>query len=328
MKKLYIFGNGLGRAFDNEFYSLTRALQVSWGENGPLSEEQRQLINGCLDDELVETEADAPTSEEQLRDLQRVVDACDLITSFQGRADCQEGWLTQQGLEFPQAVRRYFHHAASQFHDLNKCLPTNFAKSFRNFVREHRPHIATLNYDDLLYEAYVGHDIAEGHLLRDGFFGEFDFDRHKRLFKPKKEGWFLHLHGSPLFVTREGVDRKLTRAQLREYNGAEKTHLVLTHAKSKPSAIRSSTILNAYWQELDRILSKPTEVTLFGYGGMDLHLNRLLSETDDHVKVRIASRTPTKKRDARKGWNKRIRGKDIPKENFIFLDNLMRFDQW
>ncbi|WP_298907391.1 hypothetical protein [uncultured Aliiroseovarius sp.] len=328
MKKLYIFGNGLGRSFDNDFYCLDRALKTSWGEEGPLSAQQRQLINSCLDDELIENEAEAPTSEEQLRDLQRVVDACDLIAVFQERTNYDEGWLTGEGVEFPRAVRRYFHHAASQFHDQNKYLPEVFANRFREFVREHRPHIATLNYDDLLYDAYVGYDIASDHLLRDGFFKSFDFEKHQGYFNSQNEGWFLHLHGSPLFVTRNGIDQKLTRADLGSYRGSEKTHLVLTHAKSKPGAIRSSPILSAYWKELDTILCEPTEVTLFGYGGMDLHLNNLLSNTDDHVVIRVASRMPEDEGKCIEDWRKRIRNKDIPNENFIFVGSLMDFDQW
>ena len=328
MKKLYIFGNGLGRSFDNDFYCLDRALKTSWGADGPLSDDQRQLINSCLDDSLIENDSEAPTSEEQLRDLQRVVDACDLVTVFQERSNCDEGWLTGQGIEFPRAVRRYFHHAASQFHDQDKRLPETFANRFRAFVREQRPHIATLNYDDLLYDAFVGHDIANERYLRDGFFKEFDFERHKRLFAPRTEGWFLHLHGSPLFVTRDGTDQKLTRAELRSHRGSERTHLVLTHAKSKPGAIRSSPILHAYWKELDNVLREPTEVTLFGYGGMDLHLNNLLSATDDQVIIRVVSRIPEDEEGCIADWRKRIRSKDISSDNFIFVDSLMNFDQW
>lgn len=115
---------------------------------------------------------------------------------------------------------------------------------------------------------------------------------------------------------------------MRSHRGSERTHLVLTHAKSKPGAIRSSPILHAYWKELDNILREPTEVTLFGYGGMDLHLNNLLSATDDQVIIRVVSRIPEDEEGCIADWRKRIRSKDISSDNFIFVDSLMNFDQW
>ncbi len=327
-KKLYIFGNGLGRALNNEFYSLERALNLSWGNDGPLTNDQRSLIAGCLDNGVIESDILAPTKEAQLRDLQRVIDACDLIDSFQQRVDEGEGWLTNDGQNFPKAVRRYFHDAASRFHDAEMFLPHDFVETFLNFVRRERPHIATLNYDDLLYDAYVGTDISEEHLLRDGFFSDFDFERHKGFFDPKNEGWFLHLHGSPLFVTRGGKEKKIMRAQLGTYRGYEKTHLVLTHAKSKPGAIRSSPILSAYWKELHSILSAPTDVTIFGCSGEDEHLNQSLQRTEDHVKIRIVNREPENRRTAISEWQTRLKGKSLSEENFIFIDDVLNFDDW
>lgn len=329
VKKLYIFGNGLGRAFDNEFYSLERALRNSWGDSGPLTDEQRLLVSSCLETGVIEEDLTAPTTESQLRDLQRVIDACDLLGSFQELVEGPNGWLTTEGQNFPKAVRRYFHHAAAQFHDAAKVLPDDFARRFRDFVRKEGPHIATLNYDDLLYDAYVGWDISDDHLLRDGFFaGEFKIEQHKQYIDIRKEGWFLHLHGSPLFVTRGGRETKLLRAQLDTHRGDEQTHLVLTHARSKPGAIRTSTILREYWRILDEILKGSVEITVFGCSGEDEHLNQILRNTSDEVSIRIVNRTPVSEEAERIEWKKRLKGKDIADGDVEFYDDLMEFDNW
>lgn len=327
MKKLYIFGNGLGRSIDNRYFDLQRALEKAWGPDGPLSEDQRDLIRACLDDEIIESESGAPKEEEQLRDLQRVVDACDLIMNFQERASSSDAWLTKTGLEFPTAVRRYFHHAASQFHTENIRLPEDFSKSLRKFVKSERPHIATLNYDDLLYEAFTDTSIFSEHMLRDGFFKKFAIEQHKNYFDSRQEGWFLHLHGSPLFISRNNQDIKLRRSELSSFKGNERTHLVLTNAKSKPAAIKSSEVLSGYWKILESILTNKVEVTLFGYGGGDLHLNTLIGQSTECV-VRIVNRRSKDEAKAKRRWTRLLNGKKILDENFFFVDRVTNFRQW
>lgn len=335
MKSLYIFGNGLGRSFDNEFYSLERALKKSWSQDGLLDDNQRRLIQSCLQKEtVIEAELDieeAPTAENELRDLQRVVDACDLISIFQDKTDCDDAWLTDTGKGFPNAVRSYFHFAAVQFHDPNKRLPDAFADDLRSFVKSARPHIATLNYDDLLYEAFTGTSIFHDRMLRDGFLGgNFQLEQSVEYYNqnPKEEGWFLHLHGSPLFITRDRQEKKIPRSQLSSYAGHEKTHLVLTHAKSKPTAIMSSPILKGYWHTLRNELKNSTKVTLFGYGGADDHLNQILNMTGDNVSVRVVSYKPDDPDSEIQNWKKIFNKKDLKDSDVLLLDNLMDFSEW
>ncbi|CAD0184002.1 hypothetical protein RUESEDTHA_00880 [Ruegeria sp. THAF57] len=329
-KKLVIFGNGLGRSFDNEFYQLERALKASWDEKGVLDEEQKKLICNCLEDDIIEDELKAPTSEEQLKNLQKILDACDMIKTFEARDGAPDlGWLSEHGKRFPIAIRKYFHHAASQFHNPNKRLPEQFASQLRKFVRSDRPHIATLNYDDLLYECFTDTDVFQEHMLRDGFFGEFNIERHRQFHDTNKEGWFLHLHGSPLFVNRNGSPRKILRSQLFNYLGNNSVHLVLTNAKSKPAVISNSQILSEYWSELAKILEKPSDVTLFGYGGDDLHLNKLLAEANDDTTIRIVCREGSKTKDqAEKFWRGRLSPKSENKIAVTQVSKLNEFDGW
>jgi hypothetical protein len=252
VKNLYIFGNGIGRAINADFFDLTRALQRSWSEDGLLTEEQKKLIVSCLPTGVLERDNQAPTNEDELEDLQRVLSACDTIKEIEGRDLGAAGWLSDHGKDFPVAVRKYLHKAACYFHnrdelffqgDGNINLPIDFKKKLRASIMKAGAHIATLNYDDLLYETFVGTDVFSGHRLRDGFFnGIFDIEKHQTYMdlNPNQEGWFLHLHGSPLFVTQNGVSRKLTRFDLRDQQGIKSTHLVLTNVKYKMSAIGSS----------------------------------------------------------------------------------------
>lgn len=176
---LYIFGNGIGRAINNDFFDLTRALERSWGEPDLLNDQQKRLIVSCLPAGLVERELAAPTREEDLEDLQRVLSACDTIKEIEQRVDGVEGWLSDHGKEFPVAVRKYLHMAACYFHnrgalffagngDVN--LPIGFQESLRAAIMEQGGHVATLNYDDLLYETFVNTAVFQDHRLRDGFF--------------------------------------------------------------------------------------------------------------------------------------------------------------
>jgi len=288
-RHVLLFGNGLGRAIDNEFFELHRVLRSSWENDDILDDNKRQLICACLENGVVENDFSAPTSEEELSDLQRVLDACDTIREFESDNDGQ-GWLTKHGNSFPVAIRRYFHHAASLFHEGGKELPVGFAEPLRDFVRKTGPDIVTLNYDDLLYEAFTGTDIFQNHFLRDGFFdGQLDMERHERYFDYEREGWFLHLHGSPLFVTRDGGPRKIPRAKLSEYAGENSFHIVLTNADSKPSVIDNSSILRVYWRKLDELLRDAARITVFGYGGGDQHLNRLIG-LNNSAELRVISR--------------------------------------
>jgi len=328
-KKLYICGNGLGRAFDNDFYSLERAMKESWNNDSLLTDAQKELICGCLDDDVIEEDDCGPTAEHQLTDLQRVITACDLISDFESKLSTgTEAWLTDRGKEFPQAIRRYFHDVASRFHDPEMQLPSEFAEKLRAFVRAKRPHIATLNYDDLLYECFTETTIFTQHILRDGFFRSFDFERHEQLYSPN-EGWFLHLHGSPLFVNRRRDPVKVRRSELGLYQGTNSNHLVLTNATSKPSVIQNSVVLKNYWRKLNEIVNAGAEVTLFGYGGGDLHLNDLLAKTGESTTVRIVCRNGDDDSDQiEERWHKLLRGKDTEQITVLPYDNILDFDDW
>lgn len=125
MRKLVVFGNGLGRAIDNDYFDLEKALQTAWDNPTALDDKQRQLIWQCLPSDLLEEEKlRAPGSEAELDTLQRVLAACDEISKHE--YDGGESWLSENGKKFPFAIRSYIHCAASYFHQSPHYLPQAF----------------------------------------------------------------------------------------------------------------------------------------------------------------------------------------------------------
>lgn len=298
VRQTIVFGNGLGRAIDNSFFSLEAALRSAWDEEELLTLRQKELIRACLPIDVIDDEG-APTSEDELEDLQRIVSACDEIANVERKMGEQEGaWLSPVGAEFPTAIRIYLHRAASYFLDREHLrqseLPDEFSVALRRHIMDNGANIVTLNYDDLLYGCFTDTSVFQHHRLRDGFFhGRFDIETHRRLMKRdvKREGWFLHLHGSPLFLTTDQGPQKLTRPQLRNYGGIDSTHLVLTNVKYKASMIDASEILSEYWKCFAACCAQSEDILILGYGGGDSHLNREIATAPAGCRIRIVQRT-------------------------------------
>ncbi len=339
VQSLFIFGNGLGRSIDPQFFDLKPALEHAWNAKGSLTEAQKDLIRACLPEEVLEDEnADAPQEEEQLEELQSILSACDTIIRTEQRigANGEDGWLSNHGREFPTAIRRYIHHAACYFLDRDlllfeekpEDLDDEFVDALRNFILESGAHVATLNYDDLLYEAFTGTDVFQKFYLRDGFFreGRFKFALAERRYNAEKEGWFLHLHGSPLFIDQGGEPRKITRGHLRDNRGTESTHLVLTSIKFKRTIIQSSEILKNYWKKFRQIIPTSNNIVLVGYGGRDTHLNDALALRAPEGSIRIVEHLNDATEDERtEFWKEALQREDF---TITRLENIQVFRAW
>ncbi|QAX29211.1 hypothetical protein [Leisingera sp. NJS204] len=274
----------------NEDYSLSRALQSAWEDNAVFSVEQKQLIHQCLPEDVIENDIlVAPQGEDQLDKLQRVLAACDEISKVEVAGGV--GWLNNTGRIFPNAIRSYIHRAATYFHQLEYALPDEFVTSLIEGVRGTGSHIATLNYDELLYRSFIGTDLfAPRHHLLDGFQHQFAEENLVR-FRPASQGYYLHLHGSPLYYTdNQGAIKKTNLAGVNNLIGHSSTHLVLTHVAHKAAVIASSPLLRAYWRALEEAMAEADGVVLLGYGGEDLHLNNLVSRYFREKQVEIVVR--------------------------------------
>jgi hypothetical protein len=153
---------------------------------------------------------------------------------------------------------------------------------------ESRSHVATLNYDDLLYRSFIGTSVFRGYdFLLDGFVPNFDPD-HLNRWRTARQSFYLHLHGSPLYFNCEnGELRKSALSELPLIQGYSSTHVVLTHVHHKAAVISASPILREYWRRLEIAMNESSGLVLFGYGGGDVHLNLMISKhfRDKHVEI-------------------------------------------
>lgn len=331
-RKLVILGNGLGRAIDNDFFDLRRALQVAWDNDDILSESQRDLIRLCLPDDLIEGDPrTAPQREDELDQLQRVLAACDEVRSYQ--VPGHPKWLSDEGERFPTAIRRYIHATASQFHIDRPALPQAFFRNLHDWIVDSRSHIATLNYDSLLYSSFIGTDLFQGYsCLIDGFLGSFSPENLNRQ-RPKRQAYYLHLHGSPLFHTRpNGALKKGALNDIHALMGTDSAHIVLTHVAHKQSVISASPILSEYWKRLEEAMSEVESLILFGYGGADKHLNFLIQKHFRGKDVQIVERkTPSRRTEegcSKRGKEWRAMLGEGPKIISSFHDSILDFDNW
>jgi len=236
-------------------------------------------------------------------------------------------WLTEYGWDFPSVCRSFISRVATRLYDFNGELPEQFSTSLSNFIRETQSHVATLNYDKLLYDLLINNGIVSGfngHLI-DGITNTgFSCTNLERRYG-NNFGFYLHLHGSPLFKDRNGVIRKLSRFEINPEQPEPSAHIVLTHIQHKPTVISSSAILSAYWQHLNFALSESDEVILFGYSGLDKHLNGLLSMFSQNRRFKVVEWSGSGMYQQRQAyWNDALRT-DV---DLIHDNNILNFHQW
>ena len=148
-RKLLIFGNGLGMAIDHSHYSLTNALNTVWTDDSLWSDTvQRDLIQNCIPSNT------CPVSEDELDKLYVVSTSCDYLNEFPNTSSGKH-WLSKYGHNFTSSTQEYIHTVASYLFDSTVLLPKLFEGALIDFVRTTKSHVATLNYDKLLYQAFI-----------------------------------------------------------------------------------------------------------------------------------------------------------------------------
>jgi hypothetical protein len=356
-KKLIIFGNGLGMTLDPEHFSLTNAMQRVWSCEKRLTAEEKKII-GALKGITAE---DGPTSEDDLVSTQRALGFLSDFRQSLGK-EALETWFTQDAIGYPETLRKYIFEVSKELFSYN--IPVerhahwhNFLLSFIIFVRDTRSHVATLNYDDLLYDPIVtGFEISTDQTiflckkdpssknrapyLRDGFMNQ--------TFATETFDWlgdcghYLHLHGSPLLATYDDHSIKLNRNGFQFTAETQKRHIVLANRNDKEAIIDRSEILKDYWENrLPKCIQDASEIILFGYSGEDEHLNKLIRENkkiDDDTDRRIvvvewsgAAHSGVDSHDdvletpltQREYWNMQVYA-----DRLIAIENILDFTDW
>lgn len=314
-RKLLIFGNGLGMALNTAHFSLTNALTEVWNRPEFLTDEQKRLISLCVDSD------GPPATEEDMDQLHRVVTSCRVLCEIDNH---ELHWLTAEGRQFPEETARYIHKVATHLHNCAEQLPNNFIEPLISFLRETRSHVATLNYDRLLYDALADSGILSGYdgALIDGIFNRgFDADNLERR-QGRNFGYYLHLHGSPLFYNHGDSILKYSRREIVAEPDECSQHIVLTHVKHKKSVIAASRLLSAYWDYLQFAIQESTEVVLIGYSGLDTHLNELIKLHGRQKRIKVVEWSGS----ANNRWNWQHKLGNI--DDLVRLDDILSFTDW
>ncbi|PIT71219.1 hypothetical protein B9Z42_16050 [Limnohabitans sp. B9-3] len=314
-----IFGNGLGMALDPDYFQLKSALYSVWNDSDLLSKDQKKLIQTALpgtSDEVY------PESEDQLNELQVAIFASELLKAYETE---EAPWLNENSREIVAAFKKFIHQTSHYFHRSGKQLPDGFLDPLVEFIKTSKSHVALLNYDNLLYDPLLRTKVMDGYsgTLIDGFLDEFspkNLDRYGT--KQTNLSWFLHLHGSPLFVGNKkcgGASRDFLEAE-------EECHVVLTHVTHKPSVIQTSDILSEYWKRFDRALSESESIIVFGYSGLDTHLNEVIAK-HGHKDIAVIEWEGSGNYEERLNFWK-ISFDDAPSLTLIQKKNILEFNYW
>tara|TARA_R110002049_G_scaffold153580_1_gene317874 strand:- start:1410 stop:1952 length:543 start_codon:yes stop_codon:yes gene_type:complete len=153
----FIFGNGLGRSLDNDYFQLSNGLSQVWNDRESFTQAQKNLVISAI--EGLDAE-EYPESEEQLDKLQVAIVAAGFLRSFE---DNKVQWLNDHSRNLPGAFKKFIHEVACYFHDSGQELPRTFTDPLAQFIRETASHVGVLNYDNLLYDGFVKEGILNGY---------------------------------------------------------------------------------------------------------------------------------------------------------------------
>lgn len=325
MRNLIIVGNGLSLSVDAHFFTLGRAMASVW-ESDRITNDEKALIRRCLPSGV-----EAPEREDHLANLQRVVDACETVLEFENADRGGGDWLTDTGQSFPMAIRYYVHAIASEFHpevhDLALEPPARFLDALNENLERYGSTVATTNYDGSLYRGLCDRSSFQSYKTLDGFQGyPLKFSESNLTRRTSRKGYYLHLHGSPLFIEEEGIIVKLPRDDIRNRTPHASRHIVLTHAKYKTQLIGSSALLSAYWTKLSQISDDFDRILWIGHSGGDHHLNSFIARYYPKTPITIVEWSGTGENSSRlQYWRSKFSDRV---EEVLQLNSLCEFEAW
>ncbi|MBU2591397.1 MAG: SIR2 family protein [Nitrospinota bacterium] len=313
-----IFGNGLGMALDPEYFPLKAGLNSVWNNTCHLKPEHKSLILSAISGTTKEL---APVSEEQLDKLQTAIFSIEFLNSLETN---NLSWVSDLARDLPEAFKKYIHEVGLYFHRHNKSLPDTFIDPLSKYIKETKSHVATLNYDNLLYDSLNNSGVLDGYsgTLIDGYwsigFSEENLIRHNI----NKHAWYLHLHGSPLFIGNHKAMKDVRNL----ISADTKNHIILSHVKHKSLLIETSPILSTYWKYLDKALSESSKIILFGYSGLDEHLNERIALSNKTREIIIVEWDGAGEEMERNDfWKITMRSENIIVKR---KSNILEFDDW
>jgi hypothetical protein len=276
MTTTIIIGNGIGMAVDSSHFAINRGLENAWEE---FKDDEKSILD---------LRKNAYTIEES--DLEKhhlIMAACRYLKNEEG------GWLAEDGKKFAGIYQNYIYKVAKHFFNYNKDLPEEFNTFIDRLVRfiniqfshDTRCHVATLNYDKLLYEALINKDVLKGYHnggLVDGIHNYNAGFLPENLIRTQTNfGWYLHLHGSPVFRNLNGKIDKCSLNELPddyEHDGRIHNSIVLGNSRFKEGMINENMLLYYYFQFFISALHESNKLIIIGYSGLDEHVNFLIKD--------------------------------------------------
>ena len=292
----FLIGNGINRAVCNESFKLEKGMEKAWGK--VTDDDLRTIIHDTLENEI------PPKTEEQLEEIQ-----AQIFTIISIQKDLESLHKTiQKKLELPieKFKKNYFSYLfdmASYFYNLSfsselkKEKFQKFSTKFSEFIKNHNhAHVATLNYDCMLYGEFLDNDILRDDYnqtyLVDGFWKNGFQEEHLELKYGHNFGWYLHLHGSPLYYTDGNIIKKSQRNDELKDNIEKRNHIILCSPKQKPELIKHSYLLREYFTFFKRAIQQSEHIIIIGYGGKDEHINKVIKEyANPQTNITIVERT-------------------------------------
>lgn len=313
-----IFGNGLGMALSPNYFALSAALRDVWSGSANFYPGHKRLVASAIPGL---TDDDFPRTEEQLDQLQVAIVASEFLRKFETE---EIKWLDESAKDLPEAFRRFLHEVATYFHASGLILPLVFVQALASYVRETKSHVATLNYDNLLYDGLKSQGVLDGYrgTLLDGFHRDGFQNENMTRYSAARHGWYLHLHGSPLFIG----NAKVMGEGRRLFEPNESSHIVLTHVKHKPLVIEGSAILSSYWDRFHEALAESGKIFIVGYSGEDTHLNQSIADRANDRPVFIVEWEGSGEPHARRRhWCQILRTAAV---QVIALPNILEYTGW
>ena len=323
MRKVVVFGNGIGRALSNDSFSLPEAIRRVCDNRDLISLDHLNLMREFLQKEPAEG-----IGEDDLDVLHRAIFACDFLAST---ARGEKEILTEDGVALPGVFGRFVHNVATELSLSDHKLPAKFSDSMAAFIRDTYSHVATLNYDQLLYKALIEHKLFNGYTghLVDGLVDAGYEHENLETRGANRFGLYLHLHGSPLVYEDDDGIYKYSTSELDYAKRDEMVgrHLVLTNVKHKTLVIEQSRLLKSYWSWFAWTLQQPDTdgLIFFGLGAQDMHLLRTIQNHLSPDKPIQIVEWRGERRDRRAFWEQKFPQFEL---KIYPLDNVLSFDGW
>ena len=100
MRKLVIFGNGLGRALDNDYFQLSSGMSHAWSDKGPLENDDRKFL------QTLNIPPAGPSSEDDLESIQLAQISCRTLQEVVKDGHV-ESWITEKARNIDIIFNRY-----------------------------------------------------------------------------------------------------------------------------------------------------------------------------------------------------------------------------